>query len=99
MLSQFAALRPYQRAIAGILVIVCLLPLLMAAFVPAWFPALWAARLDLCGTALLGLSLALNPSLYHRELSEHPFRNAPLICKILMALGVASAVISILLYV
>ena len=99
MLSQLAALRPYQRAIAAILSVLCLVPIVMAAFIPAGFPARWAARFDLFASAFLGLSLALNPALYNRKLSEYPFRNAPLICKVLMAMAVGSAAISILLYV
>ena len=98
MFAQLAALKPYQRAIAGIGSAFSLALVIVALFVPGVFPFL-AMRVDLFGTGSLGFGIALNPALYTREVPEHPFRQLPLLCKVLMAIGVLSWVVSFVLYV
>jgi hypothetical protein len=99
LFSQLAALKPYQRTISAIGSAFSLSLVIVALFVPAAFPLGWAMRSDLLGTGFLGLGIALNPMLYSRESSEHPFRQSPLLCKVLMGIGVLSWVVSLWLYV
>jgi hypothetical protein len=98
LLSQLAALKPYQRVIAATGSAFSLGLVTVALFVPNAFPLGWAMRLDLLGTGLVGLGTALNPMLYNREASEHPFRQWPLLCKVLMGIGVLAWVVSPLLF-
>jgi hypothetical protein len=99
LFSQLAALRPYQRAIAAIASALSLSLVIAALCVPAAFPLGWPMRLDLFGTGSLGLSLALNPALYGGAVSEHPFRQSPVLCKVLMAVAALSWSASLMLYV